>query len=241
MYDPRYGLCFTFNASQVSGYESVVIDDILGNPSIEMNIYAPKPMDSVYTMIHSPNDILDANDLYRAIYFPFKHYVQLSISKKRIQSLSTVKNPCQELPKKSCRYKKLEHTIDKKYNCTLPFERFLESNVKNCNVTIIKDVLEHNLHKAQIGEECFSKQACHQAKYSVAEEKHWKSNYGYGYGYLRIKLTDPVVEVSTDLVSYDLQSLIGECGGTLGLTLGISVYSGLESVIYLLKKIMVLN
>jgi hypothetical protein len=161
---PR-GLSFTFNASQVSGYESVVIDDILGNPSIDMNIYKPRPMDSVYTMIHSPNDILDANDLYPAIYFPFKHYVQMSISKKQIQSLSTVKNPCQELPKKSCRYKKLEDIIEKKYNCTLPFERYLESNVKNCNVTIIKDVLEHSFHKAQVGEKCFSKQACHQDKY----------------------------------------------------------------------------
>ena len=47
-----------------------------------------------------------------------------------------------------------------------------------------------------------------------------------------------IVEYNIDSISYDLQSLIGEIGGTLGLTLGLSFYSLLDLVEYLEQKFM---
>ena len=50
-----------------------------------------------------------------------------------------------------------------------------------------------------------------------------------------------IVEYNIDSISYDLQSLIGEIGGTLGLTLGLSFYSLLDLVEYLEQKFMKWN
>ena len=45
------------------------------------------------------------------------------------------------------------------------------------------------------------------------------------------------VEKSTDQLAYDTQSLIGEVGGTLGLLLGLSVYSIVELLAALAEKL----
>jgi hypothetical protein len=52
----------------------------------------------------------------------------------------------------------------------------------------------------------------------------------------KIKLEDPIVEYNIDYISYDIQSLIGEVGGTLGLTIGLSGFSIIELMIWLMQK-----
>ena len=46
-----------------------------------------------------------------------------------------------------------------------------------------------------------------------------------------------MVEYSTDYISYDMQSLIGEVGGTLGLTVGLSFFYICELLIDFFKYI----
>ena len=48
---------------------------------------------------------------------------------------------------------------------------------------------------------------------------------------LHVNLSDPIVEYNIDAISYDLQSLVGEIGGTLGLTIGLSFLSFSEYLI----------
>ena len=55
---------------------------------------------------------------------------------------------------------------------------------------------------------------------------------------IELVFASPIVEYNIDSISYDLQSLIGEIGGTLGLTLGLSLYSLLDLVEYLEQKFM---
>ena len=55
--------------------------------------------------------------------------------------------------------------------------------------------------------------------------------------YLKIQLESPNVQNIIDSYSYDLQSLIGEVGGTLGLFLGLSTYSFVEFIEYLINKL----
>ena len=52
-----------------------------------------------------------------------------------------------------------------------------------------------------------------------------------------ISLETEVVQNIIDSYAYDLQSLIGEVGGTLGLFLGLSTYSVVEFVTYIIEKI----
>ena len=52
---------------------------------------------------------------------------------------------------------------------------------------------------------------------------------------LHVNLSDPIVEYNIDAISYDLQSLVGEIGGTLGLTIGLSFLSFSEYLIQFMK------
>ena len=54
---------------------------------------------------------------------------------------------------------------------------------------------------------------------------------------IELVLASPIVEYNIDSISYDLQSLIGEIGGTLGLTLGLSIYSLMDFVEYVEEKL----
>ena len=54
---------------------------------------------------------------------------------------------------------------------------------------------------------------------------------------LLIKLKNPNILTIVDEYSYDLQSFIGEVGGTLGLFLGLSMFSCIEFIEYVLRKL----
>ena len=54
---------------------------------------------------------------------------------------------------------------------------------------------------------------------------------------LIIKLKNPNILTIVDEYSYDLQSFIGEVGGTLGLFLGLSMFSFIELIEYVLRKL----
>ena len=58
-----------------------------------------------------------------------------------------------------------------------------------------------------------------------------------GRSYLSIQLENPSVLTIADSYSYDLQSFIGEVGGTLGLFLGLSIFSFVEFAEYIIRKI----
>ena len=54
---------------------------------------------------------------------------------------------------------------------------------------------------------------------------------------LKIQLENPNVLTIVDHYSYDIQSFVGEVGGTLGLFLGLSIFSFVEFTEYVLRKI----
>ena len=54
---------------------------------------------------------------------------------------------------------------------------------------------------------------------------------------LKIQLENPYVLTIVDSYSYDIQSFVGEVGGTLGLFLGLSMFSFVEFAVYILRKI----
>ena len=118
--------------------------------------------------------------------------------------------------------------------------QFNSTKLKYCNASI------HTIFKKQylelvnsMGTNCPSKQACQQVKFSVdfsyfdwvdANGNDKKSELWIEYG-------DSIVEFNTDFISYDIQSLVGEIGGTLGLCIGTSFLSFAEWFIDFLNYI----
>ena len=80
-------------------------------------------------------------------------------------------------------------------------------------------------------EECKIEQACRQSKYFLN-----MATYDSNQTQVNILFEDKVVEYNIAFLSYDLQSLISEIGGTLGLTLGFSGLSLYNLVCLLFKK-----
>ena len=81
---------------------------------------------------------------------------------------------------------------------------------------------------------CTSKMACKQPTYQLEMTKSVKVENST----IELVLASPIVEYNIDSISYDLQSLIGEIGGTMGLTLGLSIYSLIDFVEYIEERVM---
>ena len=76
--------------------------------------------------------------------------------------------------------------------------------------------------------------ACKQPTYQLEMTKSVKVENST----IELVLASPIVEYNIDSISYDLQSLIGEIGGTMGLTLGLSIYSLIDFVEYIEERVM---
>ena len=74
---------------------------------------------------------------------------------------------------------------------------------------------------------------CERSMYKTTMTKDFHSSEND----LVIRLENPNVLTIVDSYSYDIQSFVGEVGGTLGLFLGLSVFSFVEFAEYLLRKI----
>lgn len=85
---------------------------------------------------------------------------------------------------------------------------------------------------------CPIKQACFQPRYimQLVQSPMEAGNVSNVID-VRILLADPLVEYVIDSFSYDIQSLIGEVGGTLGLTLGISAFSITKALEFIARKL----
>ena len=60
--------------------------------------------------------------------------------------------------------------------------------------------------------------------------------YSPKMSYLKIQIENPNVLTIVDSYSYDIQSFIGEVGGTLGLFLGLSAMSFVDFVGFIYRK-----
>ena len=84
--------------------------------------------------------------------------------------------------------------------------------------------------------DCPTSPKCNRTIYKMEVEKE-ESTWSEFKASLKIQLESPNVQNVIDSHAYDLQSLIGEVGGTLGLFLGLSTYSFVEFVEYLINKL----
>ena len=176
----------------------------------------------------------------------------LGVRKRVIQSIPTSKTPCNQYTRRTCLRRILFQHYNSKYGCKIVFNSnaqylkdFNPQQIPYCNVSIHFE-FEEGFSKIMeyAKEKCPGIQSCMQTRYSFdLREQNITLTGIKGRNKnttIKIALRDPIVQYNIDYVSYDLQSLIGEIGGTLGLTIGLSFFSFAEWIIgiinYLTRK-----
>ena len=143
-----------------------------------------------------------------------------------------------------CKTRKAGQKFVEKYNCTLPwldFEDFESFGKCNNHIFVAKDndtyptifdLVQDWPKMYDSITDCRDLLPCHRVIYEdFIEQRSPTMDFGLN-GWisgndssLTIQYGNPYMQVIKDSVSYDLQSLIGEVGGTLGLLLGLSFLS----------------
>ena len=100
----------------------------------------------------------------------------------------------------------------------------------------IMEMWEENYY-AYRKQECPQMPRCKRSIYKLAIKPNmYVSHSSYGAA-LKIQLDSPNVYTMEDSIAYDLQSLIGEVGGTLGLFLGLSTMSFIDLIEFIFQKL----
>ena len=171
----------------------------------------------------------------------------LGVRKRVIQSISTAKAPCNQYTRGACIQRYLFQHYKSIYGCKIVFNSnaqylkdFNPQQTPYCNVSVHLEFEEGFSKMQEYGiEKCPGIQSCLQARYSFDLREQNIALTGINgtnqNTLIKIALRDPIVECNIDYISYDLQSLIGEVGGTLGLTIGLSFFSFAEWIIGLIN------
>ena len=245
-FDAEKGKCFTFDP-----YKSNTT--LIKNKWMKIRFlhtlypdHENRPPLKYYVVIHDTFE--DRFDAYvrnpsLIIYGGWKH--TLKISKTVMETLNRESDPCFEEQLygfEKCKYLKGGMRFIEKHNCTLPWMNHFEfgdftlcesDSVPNMD---LYDLIQESL---QVNEnaECENYLACKRSIYEDRLEQELIAQpIDKRKSELIIRYSSPYIQVIKDSWGYDMQSYIGEVGGTLGLLLGLSFASIFDLFEYLLIK-----
>ena len=229
------GPCFTLDLSKVDGFEYVSLEERL-RPGIEIILAENNPINVVTVLFHTQYDLPDAFQLngHPVLKFRDKKKNQHSIDvRKRVNKReATRKVPCTKYERKTCKNIEDNKLILEEYHCAIPIlyggqhlDYFIHKEISNCSNNVTLEALERILNNKG---NCTLMQTCKNTRFTAKHETQdsWIENKTVVW----IVFENPEVEYHNTYISYGLISLIGEVGGILGLTLGASASTLLESI-----------
>lgn len=205
-------------------------------PGIEFVLAENNPFEAANIILHSKNDLLNADLLNGLIITSISneatkgHFINLG--KKISRQAPTRKSPSTQLEYKTCQNIEDNEIVLDKFNCRIPIlyqgphlDDITPHKTQNCSDEAIKEVFDLILSKQS---KCSRTQTCQMTRFSSTynTSKSWVENKTIVY----IANKYPEVVYHNTYVSYDLLSLIGKVGGILGLMLGASGLSLIESL-----------
>ena len=103
-------------------------------------------------------------------------------------------------------------------------DTLISNTTPNCGESIIEEALDLIINKES---KCIRTRACEKMRFKSTNKVHnsWRENKTLVY----LTFENPEVIFYHTYINYDLLNLMGEIGGTLGLTLGASAMTLFES------------
>ena len=205
-------------------------------PGIEFVMAENNPWQSPQLILHAKFDLPDAFRLLGYLTLSFsdkaKEAHEVLMQKKINKKESTRKSPCVEYEYNACQSIENNELIFEKFNCNIPIlysgqhlDNFIQKGASNCSYRVMLEALDFIMKKKDTN--CFMAQTCKNTRFPSKEKAAgtWLENKTLIY----IAFENPEVEFRHSYISYDLLSMIGEIGGLIGLTLGASFLTLLES------------
>ena len=162
----------------------------------------------------------------------------IKYEKLNFETISTEKIPCTDdktYDTDACLLQQKEKVFVDKYNCRFPFMEQLTINQTQVCTEDLKEKEKFwnagNFSK----ENCPFVQRCTRSMIKMYDKL--ENTAPEGSSYVKISINTQYIQLVQDQYSYDMQSFIGEVGGTLGLMLGYSFMSLIDFIENTLKVV----
>lgn len=227
-YNPIYGSCLELDTENVTFPIASASKDLYMEFAWNYSLFGKARTQRI--IFHSKYDASDAFNLYQIHNEGSGQYIYLT--KKIISRESTQVSPCEKFSEETCREVKGNQNVALKLNCKVQFlysGKYLNELIDGyrdlpfCPKALMLRALEiYN----DTYEECKHSRPCEKHKFKSTEE--WEEG---ALNWLVVSYSDLEVEHHISTINYDLQSLIGEVGGVLGMFLGLSILSMCQDII----------
>lgn len=227
-YHPKYGPCIEFDAKELQLPIEMVNEFTQLNFQLNFQL-----LGEVFTKViifHSEQD--GSAEFHQRIAQPPGYTTDVYLKKKVTIRDSTEKSPCGDFKKEPCQEVKGNQQIIQQLKCKVPFlfpGRYLKAYIDgydalpNCEE---KQVLAKAMDIfMNVSKDCQQIRACKETKYTVTSRTSVYNSYTKPFYLLDVQYSDLEVEHDISTINYDVQSLICEIGGLIGMTLGFSALS----------------
>jgi hypothetical protein len=242
-YDMRNGHCLTLDVTKLTKDGQVRLSTLFGNFVIKLNLNVDYDDRGFDVYLHDHKDMYHLREFFPKITWLGTGLLKLDVHQKIVKSLPNEEMPCVQQPFWTCYIEKTVKQLMVQYNCKIPF--FLKKSVdkmatqshnsveicnKNITLNRLKEWKAVILGQRKVNY-CLNKVPCDQVEYSYDKTEIPARSTNSTIGSIHITIASPMIEHVIDSYSYDFLGLFGECGGTLGLLLGLSCLSLIDVVL----------
>ena len=229
----KFGFCYLLDLSKSEKLRYIELGPEVDQPMIYF--WAKKGLDWSWVtfILQNKHDGGDAYDLHPKFYIQPDKQIEINVSYKKvnISRENSTNNLCFEMYPQTCKDIQDYELIVKKFKCHVPFlysgphlDELFQLKLPNCS----QEVMKKAANMIKKSKPCTAGQVCNTVKYPYMEQKF--NNTVSALSKAVLILQDYEVTHQHTFVNYDLQNLISEVGGVLGITLGISAVTCLNAI-----------
>ena len=237
VFHPVYGPCHTFDLSNVKEFEYIPYGGF-ARPVVVFLLSNEILVENLRILLHTKYDLPDAFQLNGKIPIKISNQTRkrssIIIRKKVSRRETTRKSPCNKYEYITCQNIENNKLVLNEYDCQIPalyygkhLDNFINTNTSICSDEVAKKAIHLTTNESS---NCTRSLTCEMTRFTFVVNE--LATQVENTNMVQLKFSNPEVANYHTYICYDLPSLIGEVGGILGLTLGVSVLAFFESFLH---------